>query len=61
VIHRDFRIAVEIVLLGNQLDDFDAIERPAMRRGSGRQLFLRLRKRDVEALLARLNAFEQEL
>ena len=48
-------------LFGNQLNDLDAVERPAMRGGAGGQLLLGFGERDVEAFLAGFDAFEKVL
>ena len=61
MIHRDLRFAVEICLFGNEFDDLDAIERPAVRCRTRRQFLLGFGKRDVEAFFARVNPFEKKL
>ena len=46
---------------GRQLEQLDALERPAVRRRDHLQLFPGLRQRDVDAALAPSRALEQEL
>ena len=47
--------------LGDELDDFELVQRPAVRFGNGLELLFRFRKRDIEALLAGLDAFKKVL
>ncbi len=61
MIHRHLRLPVEIVLACGQLDDLDALQRPAVGIRAGQQLLLGFRKRDVEALLAQPGALAQKL
>src|SRR6185437_5041807 len=49
------------LLIGGQLNDFQSIERPTVRGGASLQLLPCFRQRDVQALLAVLHTFEQEL
>jgi hypothetical protein len=58
-VHRE--IAVELAVLGDQLEDLDAVERPAVRARAGRQLVAGLGQRHVQARLAGAHAFEQVL
>ena len=54
-----FLLGAEIGL-GHQLDNRDAVERPAMGRGRGPQLIRRLGQRDVHAVLPHAQALQQE-
>ena len=54
-------LLVEEALGGQELDDVQAVERPAVRGGRRAQLGLRLRQREVERPLARPRAGDEEL
>ncbi len=59
--HRELLVAFEFLLVGDQFDDLDAVERPAVGLGAGLQFFLGLGERDIQTLLAGAYALEQEL
>jgi hypothetical protein len=55
------RVGPEGLLVRHQLENLDALERPAMRRGDHLQLRGALGQRHVQALLAVANSLKQEL
>jgi hypothetical protein len=61
VVHRQVAFAVDLQLVGEELQDVDAIERPAVRPGVGDQLAPRLRQGDVQAPLTHPHTIEQVL
>ena len=61
VVHRDVRLAVEILLAGDQLQDLDLVERPAVRTSARREFLLGLGQGDVEAAFTCPEAFEKVL
>ena len=54
-------VRLQLLLRGDQLQDGDAVERPAVRPRHGGELGLGLREGDVEARLAEPHAFEEVL
>ena len=54
-------IGVEAQFWGNELENFNAVERPAVGSGDMRQLLLALRKRDVETAFTLCAAVKQKL
>jgi hypothetical protein len=61
VVHRDLLFAAKLLLVGHQLGELDAVERPTVRGGACGQLFTRLRQRDVEAALTGARTSQQVL
>jgi hypothetical protein len=61
VVHRQLGVAEQVVLVGDEFDDLDAVQRPAVRGRAGAQLRGRLAQRHVQAGLALAHALHQVL
>jgi hypothetical protein len=61
VIHRHLGVFGELLLIGDQFEYLNRIERPPMRRGPRGQLFLCLGERDIEAFFPAGHPFQQKL
>jgi hypothetical protein len=61
VVHREVVLAVDPELVGKQLEDLNAVERPAMRLGIGHQLAAGLGQRHVQARFAAACPVDQVL
>src|SRR5690242_13147967 len=61
MVHRHLLIAVQILFVGDELDDLDALKRPPVRLCAGEQFLFGLRKSDVEASLAEFGPLHEVL
>lgn len=61
VVHRQQLVTGELAVVGDDLENLDAVDGPAVRPGAGSQLLGRLRQRDVQAAFAVARSFEQVL